>query len=448
MSAEIAARLVAAGMSSGEASQKAEFFATAETAWRAMDPARGAEVARFFVPGRIEVLGKHTDYAGGRSLLCAAERGFCVVASARNDASVRVTDAARNLRAEFPFLADAAAAREPGWRQYVAATIRRLARNFPDTLRGSDVAFASDLPRSAGMSSSSALMIAIYSTLNHANHFDQRAEYKQNIRSREDLATYLACVENGQSFGTLTGDSGVGTFGGSEDQIAILCGKPSTISEYSFAPARLEREISLPEDIVFAIGVSGIAADKTGNARDAYNRASLAAAAVLATWRIASGREDATLVAAINSSPDAVVRIRHALKQSAIADFPPHVLLDRFEQFVVETRDIIPDAADALAARDWEKFGGLAAESQAAAVILLRNQIPETIQLARSAGQIGAIAASAFGAGFGGSVWALIRASDAESFLAKWAEAYRVKFPAPESEFFVARPGPGMLQLR
>ena len=34
----------------------------------------------WFVPGRIEVLGKHTDYGGGRSLICAAERGFSVVA--------------------------------------------------------------------------------------------------------------------------------------------------------------------------------------------------------------------------------------------------------------------------------------------------------------------------------------------------------------------------------
>ncbi|MDX1430536.1 MAG: galactokinase family protein, partial [Rhodothermales bacterium] len=37
-----------------------------------------AEAITFFVPGRIEVLGKHTDYAGGRSLTCATEHGFCV----------------------------------------------------------------------------------------------------------------------------------------------------------------------------------------------------------------------------------------------------------------------------------------------------------------------------------------------------------------------------------
>ena len=32
----------------------------------------------FFVPGRVEVLGKHTDYAGGRSLLMAVSKAFCV----------------------------------------------------------------------------------------------------------------------------------------------------------------------------------------------------------------------------------------------------------------------------------------------------------------------------------------------------------------------------------
>ena len=38
-----------------------------------------ARCALFWVPGRVEVAGKHTDYAGGRSLLAAATKGFCVV---------------------------------------------------------------------------------------------------------------------------------------------------------------------------------------------------------------------------------------------------------------------------------------------------------------------------------------------------------------------------------
>ena len=52
---------------------------------------RGADVRAWWVPGRIEFLGKHTDYAGGRSLLCATERGFAVVAVPRAD-SLRLRD--------------------------------------------------------------------------------------------------------------------------------------------------------------------------------------------------------------------------------------------------------------------------------------------------------------------------------------------------------------------
>src|SRR5512143_399107 len=90
---------------------------------------------KFFVPGRIELLGKHTDYAGGRSLLCAVERGFCVAVRPRSDASVRVIDAVTGTRNDSV---------------YVSTVTARLARNFPTARRGADVAFASDLPVAAG----------------------------------------------------------------------------------------------------------------------------------------------------------------------------------------------------------------------------------------------------------------------------------------------------------
>ena len=73
--------LEAAGLRAEAAASKRALFARARGALRAGGP----QPAAFFVPGRIEVLGKHTDYAGGRSLLCAAEQGFCLVAAARSD---------------------------------------------------------------------------------------------------------------------------------------------------------------------------------------------------------------------------------------------------------------------------------------------------------------------------------------------------------------------------
>ena len=77
---------------------------------------------------------------------------------------------------------------------------------------------------------------------------------------------------------------------------------------------------------------------------------------------------------------------------------------------------IVPGAADALAEGDLDRFGALVDRSQAGAEAALGNQVPETIHLQRSARRLGARAASAFGAGFGGSVWALVAATGAETF--------------------------------
>src|SRR5689334_16345362 len=60
--------------------------------------------ARLFVPGRIEFLGKHTDYAGGRSVICAIDRGIAMVVSPRSDAIVHMTDAVSGSRIEFELL--------------------------------------------------------------------------------------------------------------------------------------------------------------------------------------------------------------------------------------------------------------------------------------------------------------------------------------------------------
>jgi hypothetical protein len=77
----------------------------------------------------------------------------------------------------------------------------------------------------------------------------------------------------------------------------------------------------------------------------------------------------------------------------------------------------------------------------------LHNQIDETIWLVWDARSSGAVAASAFGGGFGGAVWALVRAADAETFRAKWGQGYEVRFPsaARHAEFFVTRAGPARL---
>ena len=113
-----------------------------------------------------------------------------------------------------------------GWRHYPEVAARRLAANFPGAALGADIVFASDLPRASGMSSSSALVVAIATALVRVAGIDERPEWRANIRGTLDVAGYFACIENGLTFGTLQGDAGVGTHGGSEDHAAILGATP------------------------------------------------------------------------------------------------------------------------------------------------------------------------------------------------------------------------------
>ncbi len=394
----------------------------------------------WFVPGRIEVLGKHTDYGGGRSLICAAERGFHVVSAARADRRLSLTDLGRGTS----LVLDTDEPRpEASWATYPLTVLRRLSRNFPELSHGVDVVFESDLPSAAGMSSSSALMVAVLLALVHANRLDETPRWIENLHDRrEDLAAYAATIENGQTFRGFVGESGVGTEGGSEDHTAILCSRPMALAQYAFCPTRHERSVAFPAGLVFAIGVSGVAARKTGQARDDYNRASRLAARVLERWRTDTGREDASLAAALSSSSDAPGRLRALLGSDG-------ELLDRFEQFFEESTRLVPAAADELARGDLHGFGRTVARSQQLAEERLRNQVPETVTLARTARAHGAWAASAFGAGFGGSVWALVDQPDARAFLDRWQNAYRTECPAaaPRARFFLTMPGPGVVRL-
>ncbi len=429
-------KLVAAGLSAEEAARKARLF---EVVRRRLGGAHG-EGARWFVPGRIEVFGKHTDYAGGRSLLCAVERGFCVVARPRADRVVRIADAALNLEAGFDFSQDVVARPGEEWTAYPAAVVGRIARDFPGSLRGADIAFASDLPRSAGLSSGSALVVAVFTALAGLNALEEHPAYRANIRSPDDLAGYLGAVENGRDFGSLGGGRGVGTFGGSEDHTAILRCRPEKLSQYSFCPVRLEREVALPRDWEFVVASSGVVAEKAGAARESYNRLSLAASEILDLWCRATG-ETASSLGEVVSAPGGAERMRRILAK------PP--LSGRFEQFLEENEVLVPAAAEAFARRDGAALRDVAARSQAGAEKRLGNQIPETIALVSSALSLGAVGASAFGAGFGGSVWAVVPIREAAAFRSSWERDQRRRFPTAgtTAEFFLTGAGPGRLFL-
>jgi galactokinase len=445
----LALQLSTTGLNPAACEAKARQFAKAAAALSVTDQAdRMQRAMAFFVPGRIEVLGKHTDYAGGRTMVAAVERGFAIVALPRDDRQTTVIDAESGQAVRF--LVDPELKPPAGsWSNYPMTVARRMARNFPGACRGADMAMLSDLPQAAGLSSSSALLVGVFLVLAEANHLAARDEYWHNIGNKTDLAGYLGTIENGQSFGALRGDHGVGTFGGSEDHTAILCAEPDHISQYAYCPVEFEKMLPMPPGYVFAVATSGIVAQKTGAAREKYNTASRLASALAELWRRETGRDDPHLAAALGSAPDAAQRLESLLKTVDTAGFDRAALVDRLEHFMIESGEILPEAGEALAGGDLRAFGRLVDQSQQAAEQLLGNQVPETAFLAAAARRLGAAAASAFGAGFGGSVWALVEADRADGFLAAWAEAYRADFPqhAPAASFFLTGAGPAAFRV-
>jgi galactokinase len=379
-----------------------------------------------FVPGRLEVFGKHTDYAGGRSLVAAVPRGISVSATRTSDGYVTVEDRTASETARFTSDGDG---EDHAWRRYVGTVIRRLRSNFPQAELSARISLSSDLPQAAGISSSSAFVIAIAETLVHCAGIEALTEWQAAIRSDEDRAGYFGCIENGADFGPLPGGPGVGTHGGSEDHAAILMSEAGRLRAFSFAPIHALQVVTMPPEWTFVVASCGVAAQKTGDARRAYNRLAEDAAQLLAAWR----REHAHDARSLG----------HLAREGALRGFhPPEVLRSRFEHFIAEDARVA-EAADALARRDITVLGDLAAASHADADRLLGNQIEQTRALVDIARALGASAASSFGAGWGGSVWALVQKEDADPFARTWLTEYRQRHPDHESTAFVSPPSDG-----
>jgi galactokinase len=390
------------------------------------------------VPGRIEFLGKHTDYAGGRSLVCATEQGISVTTRELAEPVLRINDLVSGQRAELALRPDLTIPRGE-WVAYPATVVRRFARDFGTLSTGLDLAFSSDLPRDAGLSSSGALIVSVALALADANRLQERSAWRDALPDREALAGYLGAVENGRGFGPFGADGGVGTQGGSQDHTAILCSRPGKLLQYGWIPVRFEREVPFPPGHLLAVAVSGVEAAKTREAMSLYNRLAEDAAELLRVWREQSERDDPTLFAALSSASDARARLAGWLDRHPRRDD----LLARLKQFSEECFEIIPAVADALARGKTIALGGLVDRSQAGAEAGLQNQVAETIHLQRSARELGAAAASAFGAGFGGSVWALVPEPGAVEFLEDWRAGYLTAFPdhTPTARFLSTRLG-------
>ena len=190
-------------------------------------------------PGRVNLIGEHTDYSLLPVLPMAIDRWVAVAAGQGSLGRVRA------FSTRMGRFVGGSSATARGWARYVAAALRVTGI---DT--GIDVAVAGDLPVAAGLSSSSALTVGAVAAVSTVAGMTLGAD---------DVVQ-----------AAVTAERSLGVAGGEMDQTVIVHARRGTALRIDFLPRR-RRLVPIPEDWSVIIADTGVAAAKAATAKDAYN---------------------------------------------------------------------------------------------------------------------------------------------------------------------------------
>lgn len=421
------------------------------------------------VPGRINLLGEHLDYNGLPVLPMAIDRAITVAfaGSATSEVHLLNTDE-RFPEVRFTNQADLEPSEAGAWENYCKAALEGLNKRFDvKKFQGMDVLVQSDLPSSAGLSSSSALVVAF--AMAYLALLDRTLG--QDI-SRLELAGVLA---NAEQF--------VGTAGGGMDQTVILNAEAGHATKINFIPFQFE-QIPLPEDATFIVCDSMVESSKTGNAQARYNAGPAVCSLItnmLNTHFLRAFGEDFSidclgdlwlgpmcfnraeaekLLAEVLPNPYTTIseifiylRMDPAIVREYWLDHIPAeaegLPLQARARHVLTEYYRVEEARDALLTGDLANFGRLMNESHKSCAVDYGISTPEMDDLARILRESGCLGARLTGAGFGGAVIGLVptsRAKQVEMAVKKKYYGDRLGYTG-EAPVFFARSSDGARYL-
>lgn len=203
-------------------------------------------------PGRVNLLGEHTDYNGLPVMPMAINRHICIEGNYLPQSQIIVT--AMGETVEFT-LSDSTPKHPAGhWCNYVKAGMQGAFVDFiqpsADAYCGCEITVTGTIPQNAGLSSSSALVVAAAIAILQANHIEI---------DRMQLAESMARAEHY-----------VGTRGGGMDQASALLAQPYHIMKMDFFPLRIQH-VPFPDDLAVVICQSGVQAKKSAEALMQFN---------------------------------------------------------------------------------------------------------------------------------------------------------------------------------
>jgi galactokinase len=374
-------------------------------------------------PGRVNLIGEHTDYNGLPVLPMALKRRIQVLASPREDSTVRIV----NTDPEFPdreFNISALIPADPtgDWGNYLKASCQMVARRFcgllnegdgdglasePEAYRGFDAVVSSTLPVASGLSSSSALGIAMGQAALVANGLEM---------DTLDFANNLARAERY-----------TGTQGGGMDQAISAGAKEGHVSRIEFNPLRMFAT-PVPTDWRFLVAHTLVRAEKSGAAQEAYNsRTRECKRALDIVWPAATATE------AVHGNVGSYRQLLDSICIEDLVQLGEEVLngtlLKRFRHVVTEGNRVY-DAEEAMKRGDIHTFGMLMSASHRSLrddYDVSSRELDILVELAQGAGAAGA---RLTGAGFGGCAVILTDAEKVDKVFRTLADGFYHRNPA------------------
>ena len=342
-------------------------------------------------PGRVNLIGEHTDYNNGLVLPCAIDYRTVIVARQRDDHLVRVV-AADYDGAIDAYSLDAPIARldAPMWANYVRGVVDEMAkRGLP--MRGMDLAIAGDVPQGAGLSSSASLSVAVCTLFSALPDYPGLGPIEAALVAQRAENDFVGCKC------------------GNMDQISSACG----VQDHALLIDCRSLEVSpvpIPAGAAIMIVESHIT---RGLVDSAYNTRRAQCEEAARYFGVPALRDvDLAALQAVGTGLDPVVlqRARHVVSENA-----------RVEA-----------AALALAAGDLARMGVLMAESHVSMRDDFEITVPaidHLVEIIKSAiGEAGGVRMT--GGGFGGCVVALVPERLVEAARLAVARDYR----APNGE--------------
>ncbi len=370
------------------------------------------DVRVFFAPGRVNLIGEHTDYNGGHVFPCALTLGTYAVAKKRKDRKLRFYSTNfYKLGILESSLDDLRPDEAEGWLNYPKGVMWAVEKKGFKIPCGLDIMVSGDIPSGSGLSSSASIEIVTGMTLNSLFDFGM---------SNQELALIGQYSENNFN----------GVNCGIMDQFAIAMGRKDCAIFLNTADLSYEYAPVILKGAKIIISNSN---KKRGLSNSEYNERREECEMALTELQAGMG---------INTLGDLNEELFEQIKM-AIHDEDRR---KRAKHAVYENQRTIK-AVQALKNNDIAQFGRLMNESH----ISLRDDYEVTGEeldtLVEKAWKVeGVIGSRMTGAGFGGCTVSIVKSEMVDEFIKRVGDAYREKI-GYSAKFYVVEIGSGPCEL-